>query len=429
MRGRLSALLLLLAALALPAQEVGTAAGAGGSTGATAGVASGASGSEFGRPRYMIYLFEAEQGTFTPQQSFLLYNSVLAAVAQANKDVVILESPDPAVPWTSEGKEELARRVNADCWLHVSASGGFDNLTVEASTFDILRQETTSEETIHPGFAVDSRSIARGFWDNVAGAIRGDYSRVIDLTTLTVKGQPGTELAGIPGGPYRIDSSGVLVQKVPYPSVFTLRARAGGFYDIERPMALGIDPTEVVLDQVRKPWIGVEASLSSLQFPMVRAWISVIPAQVFVRVGICTHMIGLYPIDNASALLVTGSPLSFLTLDAGLYVLPPESLFRLFAAAGGYLRISHPAGYFGLDQEGAPGAATLALGAEYSPSRRVRLVVTYEPAFIFASDPQEFISISFVPNTYPSGNVPGYVKLPWGIVDFRNVYLGVRVDF
>jgi len=385
--------------------------------------------SGFGRPRYMVFLFEAEEDTLTPEQSFLLYNSILANVAGANKDVVILESPDQSVPRTKEGKEELARRINADSWLTVVASGGFQNLTVEVDIFDILRQESTAHEIIRPGFVVDSRTIARGFWDGIVADISKDYSRIVDFTTLTVHGRPGTELVGVPGGPYRIDSTGTLVEKIPYPSVFLMRARAAGAYEVERPLTLGIDKTDVDLGQVSKPWIGVEASLSSLQFPMVRVWGSIIPALLFVRLGVSTQMIGLYPIDNAQSVLVTGSPLSFLSLDAGLYVLPAENLFRIYVAAGGYLRFSHPSGYFGLDNDGAPGALTATVGAEYSPSRRIRFLLAYEPALIFAPDPQRFINISFVANSYPSGQVPGYVVLPWGLIDLRNVYVGMRVDF
>jgi hypothetical protein len=385
--------------------------------------------SGFGRPRYMVFLFEAEEDTLSPEQNFLLYNSILSAVAEANKDVVILESPDPSVPRTKEGREELARRVNADSWLSVVASGGFQNLTIEADIFDILRQESTGHEIIRPGFVVDSRTIARGFWDGIVTDISKDYSRIVDFTTLTVHGRPGTELVGVPGGPYRIDSTGTLVEKIPYPSVFLLRARAAGVYVVERPLTLGIDKTEVDLGQVSKPWVGVEASLSSLQFPMVRVWGSIIPALVFVRMGVSTQMIGLYPIDNAQSVLVTGSPLSFLSLDAGVYVLPAENFFRLYVAAGGYLRFSHSPGHLGLDNDGAPGAITATVGAEYSPSRRIRFLLAYEPALIFASDPQRFIKISFVTNSYPSGQVPGYVVLPWGLIDLRNVYVGMRADF
>jgi hypothetical protein len=384
----------------------------------------------FGRPRFMIYLFEGEQDTLSAEERFVLYNSILAAAAEANPDVVILESPDQNVPRTKEGKEELAQRVNADSWLSVVASGGYGNLTIQAETFDILRQETFGQEVIRPGFIVDFRTISHGFWDGIVTAIRTSYSRVVDLSTLTVHGRPGSELAGVPGGPYHIDSTGTLVQKIPYPSSFQMRARVPGYYDVQRPLSLGIDPLEVDLGQVAKPRFGAEVRLSSFQFPGVRFWLFVLPAEVFIRLGVTTQLFGLYPIDNATNVLVVGAPLSFLELDAGLFISPAENFLRFFVGAGGYLRFSHPpAPGFHIDSDAAPGAITLSLGGEYSPSRRLRFVFEYEPAFILASNPQQFINLTFVANSFPSGNVPGYVILPWGLFDFRNFYIGLRIDF
>jgi len=420
-----SALLLLLAmtAGAQQATDQGTPAPA-------ASDQAGFSSGSFGRPRYMIYFFQAEQDTLSPPQEFVLYNSILAAVAEANRDVVILESPDRGIPATQEGKEELSRRINADSWLSVVASGGFSNPTIEVETYDILRQKTYGQEIIRPGFVVDYRTISMGFWDNLVKAIKDNYARVVDLSTLTVHGRPGTTLDGIPGGPYTVDSSGTWSRQVPYPSAFTVRARAGGYYDVNRPLFLGIEPQVVDLDQVKKPWFGAEVNLSSLQFPGFRAWFSVVPASIFVRVGITTQLVGVYLIDNAPGLLVTGAPLSLLELDGGIYLNPPEQLLRFYVAAGGYLRVTHPpAPSFAIDSNAAPGAITISLGGEFSPSRRIRFVAEYQPAFILASDPNKFISLSFVPNSFPSGSVPGYVVLPWGLFDLRNLYVGMRIDF
>jgi hypothetical protein len=396
--------------------------------GAPAAAAGGAL-SAYGRPRYMIFLFEPEEGTLSAQESFVLYNSILAAVSEANRDVVILESPDTAVPRTKEGKEELARRVDADSWLYVAASGGFANLTVEASTFDILKQETIGEHMVRPGFVVDFRVMAKGLWNDIAASIRDGYVRIVDTSVLEVKGRPGTKLAGAPGGPYEIGSEGIASLELPYPSVFVLKASASGAYDVEKPISLGIEAMEVDLKQVTKPRFGVELSLSGLQFPEMKLWVSIIRAEIFARLSLSTQMIGLFPLDNTASLVQTGSPLSFVGLDAGFYVLPPERLLRLFVAAGGYLRISHPKGYFGLDSNLAPGAAALSLGFEYSPSRRLRFVASYDPAYIFASDPRKFIERSFAANAYPSGEVPGYVVLESGLLDLRGFCIGARVDF
>ena len=50
------------------------------------------------RPRYMLYLFDAEEDAFTEREEFLLYNAVLTETAAATDAVVVLESPDPEVP-------------------------------------------------------------------------------------------------------------------------------------------------------------------------------------------------------------------------------------------------------------------------------------------------------------------------------------------
>jgi len=413
---------LSLAALAAAAQ------GAAAATAPPAAAAAPGAFESYGRPRYMIYFFEAEEGAFSAEESFVLYNSILAAVAQANPDVVVVESPDIGAPRTKEGKEELSRRVDADAWLHVIASGGFENLTINASTFDILKQETIGDIVIRPGFVVDFRVIARGFWDDIVQAIGGGYERIVETSILTARGLPGTLLEGPPGGPYAIGEDGAAALVLPSPSVFKLRASLPGHYEVERHVSLGIESLELDLDQVKKPRFGVEASLEGLQFPAARLWVSIVRAEVFARLSLATQMAGFFPLDNAASIVQTGSPLSFVGADAGLYVLPPERYLRPFVALGGYLRISHPQGYFGLDKI-APGAATLSLGCEYSPSRRLRFVASYDPAWLFCADPAKFIETSFAVNSYPSGQVPGYVFLEGAVLDLRCFHIGARLDF
>lgn len=383
---------------------------------------------DFSRPRFMVYFFETEPGTLSESQEFVLYNSILSAVAAANRDVVVVESPDPDVPPTEAGKEELARRINADSWLHVVASGGFENLTLQVETFDILRQRTFGEEIIRPGFRVDYRIIARGFWDSMVETIQGNYSRIVDLTSLRISGEAGSTIEGVPGGPFEIGAEGSTVIEVPYPSAFTLRISSGGYYDVERPIFVGIDPIELEVDQTRLPRLGVDLRLSSLQFPGFRLWYYPIPAELYVRAGVVTQLVGFYLIDNAPQVLVTGGPLSLLSLDVGGYINRPESLTRLYAGLGGYLRVTHAPRLLGLDRSGALGAATATLGVEYSPSRRVRFFAEYQPAWIITDSPQEFIDASFVTNRFPSGRVPGFYVFDRGLIDFRDVFLGLRID-
>jgi hypothetical protein len=384
----------------------------------------------FSRPRFMLFFFEAEPGVFSNADTFLLYNSLLASVAAANPDVVVVESPDADVPQTKVGREDLAQRVNADSWLRIVATGGLDNLTIQAETFDILRQETIGEELIRPGFSIDYRVLARGFWDGIVETIRTEYTRLVDLTDLELEGVPESEVIGPPGGPFQLSAAGTLSEQIPYSAAFTLRVQAPGYYAVERPLFAGIEPIRLALDQVRLPRYGVDARISSLQFPGSRFWLYPLPARVFVRAGFTTQLVGFYFLDNSPQILVPGAnSLTFLEIDGGLYVIEPEQLLGAYVGLGGYLRITHPpASGFGIDTAGAPGAIVLSSGIEFSPSRRFRFFAEYQPAFILADSPQEFINLSFVANRFPSGRVPGPVLLDWGLFDLRNFSLGLRID-
>jgi hypothetical protein len=390
----------------------------------------GDSADPMSRPRFMVFLFEAESGTLSQQAEFLLYNSILTAAAAANPAVVVLESPDPDVPPSQVGKESLAQSINADSWLHVIASGGLANLTLEVETFDIFRRETFGKQVIRPGFVVDYRVLTAGLWDGIVATLRDNYRRVVDRTELRIAALPGTRIGGLSGSTPAVGESGELVVSVPSSSTVSLQADLRGYYQERRTAFVGIDPLAVSFRQVEKPRYGVDLSLSSLQFPGSRFWYYPVPAEIFVRAGFTTQAIGFYPIDNTDRLIRAGSTLSFFELDGGIYLTRPEQLFRLYAAAGLYLRFVHPSlAEMALETDGAPVALTLSLGGEYSTSRKLRFFAEYQPAYVLADDPQRYIDVSFVANRYPGGDVPGYIAFDWGVLDYRNVYIGARWDF
>ncbi|TVR31948.1 MAG: hypothetical protein EA404_08775 [Spirochaetaceae bacterium] len=384
----------------------------------------------FARPRFMLLLLETESDRFTDQQEFVLYSSILTTVAAASDAVVIFESPDPDIPPTRAGKESLARSVNADSILHIIASGGFENLTVEYEAVDLLRRQTAGVGIIRPGFSVDYRVISVGLWSPLELLLRNEFQRVVDQTELTVEAKPGAMISGLPGREMRVGESGRLTVAVPSSSAYSLTAELPGHYRENASFFVSIDPVSVEFDLVQQPTYGVDLRFSSLQFPGVRFWYYAIPATLFVRSGITTQLYGFFPIDNSDRLLRKGSALSFLALDAGVYLLPPERLFRLYAGAGGYLRFVHSSlSELTLDSDAARGAMTMVLGGEYSTSRRWRFIFEYQPAYIFAPDPQHFIDLSFITNRFPDGEVPGFVLLDRAVLDLRNIYLGVRLDF
>jgi hypothetical protein len=334
------------------------------------------------------------------------------------------------VPASSIAKEELAQSINADSWLHVIVSGGLSNLTLEVETFDMFRRQIFGEQIIRPGFVLDYRVLAAGLWDGIAQTLREEYQRVVNRTTLTITALPGTQIDGLPKKDTRVGEGGRLEVSVPSSSTFSLVANLRGHYQVRESVFVGIDPLELAFDQVETPSFGVDFRLSSLQFPGARFWYYPIPSEVFVRGGFMTQAVGFFPIDNTAKLVRAGSTLSLFELDGGLYLTPPEELFRFYAALGGYLRFVTPSlSEISLENDAAPAAITVSIGAEYSSSRRLRFFFEYQPAFILADDPDRFIDVSFIANRYPGGKVPGYLKLGWGLIDYRNLFTGARWDF
>lgn len=428
-RRGLLGVLILAAALGLgPAQPTA------GQDAAVRGTAGGqATGSEdaLARPRYMLYLFNTEEDAFSEREEFLLYNAVLTETAAATDAVVILESPDREVPDDRRAWESLARSVNADSWLRVVASGGFENLTVEVETYDLLRREEVAETVIRPGFVVDFRIMSAGIFEEVAGMLSENFERIVDTTELTVEALPGTSLTGLPGGPQAVDDSGALTLTVPASSTYGLTGTLAGHYPVDEELFLGVDPRTVSLEQVARPRFGLDLRIASLQFPGLRFWYYLpLPVDLFARTGFTTQAAGLYPIDNSSRLVQAGSSLSRWTFDAGGYLTAPREFLRLYAGAGGFLRFVHPSlSELSLERDAAAGALTVFLGAEYSRSRRFRFFFEYEPAYIFADDPGRFIDVTFIRNRFPGDSPPGFVVLDSAVLDLRNLYIGARWDF
>ncbi len=382
------------------------------------------------RPRFMLFVLEIEPDTMTDQQAFVLYSSLLTAAAASTDAVVMLESPDADVPPLRAAREALARAVNADSILHVIASGGFENLTVEFEAYDLLRGTPVWREVVRPGFRVDFRVLTVGLWEPMETALRDGFERIVERTALTVTAFPGTVVSGLPQGPVAIDNSGRLDTSVPSSSALVLLAALPGHYREVETIFVGIDPMVVAFEQIEQATFGIDVRISSLQFPGIRFWYYAIPGTLFLRGGIMTQYFGVFPIDNSERLFQTGSPLSFLSVDAGVYLTPAERPFRAYGGAGGYLRIIHPSvSEIARDRDAASGALTFTLGGEYAVGRQLRFLIEYEPALIFADDPQRFIDASFVRNRFPDGDVPGIVTLDRNVIDLRNVWLGVRWDF
>lgn len=387
--------------------------------------------SDFARPRRMIYFYETEPGALSEYERFLLYNSILTDASQANEAVVIVESPDLAVPVTRAGREELARRVDADAWMHVYVAGGLDDLTVRITLYDMTAGETVAEPTIRPGFPVSLRTLARGFWDELVTELADGFVPLVATGDVVVRGIPGTVLSNIPGGPYRIGADGVASFALPIPATYALDVRLEGFIPVVEEFYLGDEPRELRLVQLQAYRFAVDALASSFQFPGARFRYHIVPGRWFARVGAITQYVGLNFVPNRPLVSRGASLLSTVYLDAGTMLGELDSFTRYLVAVGGLLRLRHEP--LGLENDFAFGGAHLSLGIELSPWRSepflriLRFFADYQPTWFFTAEPALFLERSLAWNAFPGGNVPLIYPLPYGVVDLRDLTVGIRV--
>jgi len=383
---------------------------------------------DFSRPRRMVYFFQADPGSLESFDEFLLYNAILSSIGTSNPDVVVLESPDRAVPVGQEGREDLARRVDADSWVYVFAAGGMADLSVVAEVYDMRNQVRFDPVESTPGFPISYRALAIGLWDDIAAVIRDNFESVVDAEDVLFRGVPGTQINGLPGSPFIIDEDGSVVVPLPSPATFEGEASLAGFETTTERVYVGFEAPVVEFSQRRLPQFAVDFRLSSFQFPGARFWWFFVPSQAFLRGGITTQLIGLYLVNNAGSLF-DSSALSTVYVDAGYVFGSPEDSTRLWAGGGASLRLSHQPQIIGLDRDAAFGGVHLSLGAEIKPLRQLALFADYQPTFLLAPSPEQFIERSFTWNAFPDGNAPGFITLPWGLFDLRNLYLGVRLSW
>jgi hypothetical protein len=380
----------------------------------------------------MIYFYETEPGSLSDFERFLLYNSILTDVAAASEVVVLVESPDREVPITRAGKEELALRVDADSWLNVYVAGGLSDLTVQAELYDMSSGQVTDEVIVRPGFPVTPRTLAIGFWADISAAISDDFEPLITANEVTITARPETVISQLPGGPYQIDATGQIRLILPTPATYQVSAELPGFVRASESFYLGDLPRDLTLLQPRAYRFAVAIAASSFQFPSARFRYHIVPGSWFARLGITSQaLFALNFVPNRPLILGPGeSPLSTIYLDGGTLLGELDDFVRISLAAGGFLRFQHQP--FQLDTDAASGGVHLSVGAELWPWQRTpilrnfRLFAEYQPTWFFAGDPQLFYERSFTWNAFPGGNVPLFFTLPYGVLDLRDLYLGVR---
>ena len=387
---------------------------------------------DFERPRRLVYFYETEPGAMSEYDEFLLYNSILTDVASANPEVVLVESLNREVPVELAGKEDLARDVDADAWMHVYVAGGLDDLTVLVSLYDMTLGEELDSLVVEPGYPVSYRTLARGFWDELSQSVAERYEPIVEATEATFVGLPGTVIGNLPIGDVEIDDSGETTILLPTPATYVVSADLTGFVPVEETFYLNVDPARVELVQSPTYRFAVDTFLSSFQFPGARFRYNIVPGQWFARLGFDTEVVGVNLVPNRPLFLEPlQSKLSTIYLDGGTLLGSLDSFIRYQLALGGFLRIRHQP--LGFETDASLGGIHASAGLEIAlwPRQRllrfVRLFAEYQPALLFTEDSTEWFNRSFTWNSFPSGTAPLMYGLGWAVADLRDLHLGVRI--
>ena len=384
---------------------------------------------DFSRPRRMVFFFDAPE-TFSVGEHFFIYNSALTAIYGSNPEVVILESEETKIPPTPEGKQELARRVDADSWVFVQVQGDPSNVTFYYETFDMLTFKRIGEKTIDTKLRIDLRALTRSnLWSDLVSAIRDNYSALLNREDLTITGLPGTVISNLPSEEEIVlDETGSVTMSLQTPFAYNYRAALNGYYTVQEEFYLGFE--DITLELEQKPAINwsLEFSLNNIQFLGFQAYWFPVPADVFISFGFTTYALGLYFISNSPELFHV-NPLSVLKLHFGSYFFDKANLLRPYSAIGAGLRIEHSAERFGID-ETTPVEISLVGGLEYSfPDRFLRFYVEYNPIMFISNDVQEFRAKSFWNYLFTNNEIPGYVFCQPSCLRFQELFCRHSLEF
>lgn len=381
-------------------------------------------------PRRM--LFAMEKGTFSgysDNEMVVLKRSFLTALADAEGAPVPIDYGSRGFPGSLNDRNKAAREAGADSWLILKISGFRGSPSLNVVSYDLLYNITSLDFTVSHPEAFSMIDIFRERWDDVVRPILKKYPPLVSHAysrgppapvTLTIHGAPGTEITGLPTGRLVIGQDGSASVDLPSPAPYSFRAAAAGYIPGTTRMYLD-GQTEITLDQVRSPWLRLDAAFLDGFFPGASANFSIPSLPFFARLGFATFRVGI-AVNNKDQILAS-IPLSQLTFHLGYYISPEDRATRLYVGAGPLLRISLPPGSqtFVVDRLLPWGVQALA-GVEFPVSGRLHGFVEYSPSFYVTPEPAMF-KASFGAD---SGTFPYIAVPPWGAIDLFEARLGIR---
>lgn len=395
-------------------------------------------------PRRMLLLFESLQGSnFSRNEQLLMYESLLVMLETEASEVAVFESPAPNnIPATAEERSRQADKIGADAWLWVGIRGDRDSSDLLIESYDLLAGQTVIETVVEKG---QLRGLERRFWSEVIRAVRESYEtrpqRIVESEVTETNSEviltavPGTEIIGLTDFPLVVQDSGEVSVDLNQSATYTLRATKEGYYPLTQTFALTTPELEVPLEQRKASRFAIEFYLNNLTYPGLEASVYIIPNLFFGRFGINTFLVGL-PFRNLEEGGRTSFGLTHFNIGLGIYLNAPDSLFRLYVAAGMFLRIIHLEGEaWKLDPISSVGIFP-GVGVEVSTIPTLRFFVEYRPLVYFTSEP-DLMAASYARSKTEEGtgstddvdlSPPFIFPDIGGVIDPTNFNVGLRIQ-
>ncbi|HVP18681.1 MAG TPA: hypothetical protein VMU36_06760, partial [Spirochaetia bacterium] len=289
---------------------------------------------------------------------------------------------------------------------------------ISVVSYDLLYNIKALDFSVSRSEGFSMLDIYRERWDDVISRVAKKYPPIVSHeysrgppapVTLTIHAVPGTTISGLSPKPLSVDGSGTATIQLPSPAPYSFRAVAGGYVPSRTDIYLDGE-TEMTLEQVRSPWLKLDAAFLDGFFPGVSASFSIPSWPLFARVGYTTFRAGLAlnTMDKNNGQILASLPLSQVTLLLGIYLNPEDSEGRWYLGAGPLLRFSLPSGgQVPVTDALLPWGVQLVAGREFALAGALRFFVEYAPTGYITPEPALFVD-SFGRNqgTFPYVNFP-----------------------
>jgi hypothetical protein len=376
--------------------------------------------------RILVALEKSWLPGYSNEEMAILQRSLLTAISGAEG------GPSPVAYGLSKGfpgsikdRNKAAREAGADCWLWVKISGFKFAPSLHVVSFDLIYDTTTLDFGVSRSEPISIMDISRERWEKVVPQVAKKYPALGPLAysrgppapvTLTLRAHPGTLITGLSANPLTAGADGTTTVELPSPAPYSLRATLGGY--VPSRMAFYLDgQTEMNVDQVRSPWLYIDAAALDGFFPGVSATYAIPIFPGFIRVGFTTFRAGLSA--NQDTLLVS-LPLSQFTLLLGWYVSPEDSHPRFYAGAGPLLRVSLPPdGSLTIDHL-LPWGVQLVAGYEFPFAGSFHVFIEYAPTVYSTPEPDIFRAFFGSDNGKDNSTLPYIILTPsWALNPFE----------